>query len=78
MKLDIFVKNSSLGLIFGIMLHESVRMKSNVLIRSKKKNKGLITRYPEVCEGGGRCLEPLDVSCIRVFIDLGAKDSLTS
>lgn len=33
MKHDIFVKNSSLGLIFCSMSHESVRIKSNVLIK---------------------------------------------
>lgn len=55
MKLDIFVKNSYLGLIFGIMLHESVRMKSNVLIRSKKKKIKVLLRvnWKFAMEGAG-------------------------
>lgn len=69
-KLHIFVKNSSFELIFGIMSQESVRMKSNVEI---KKNKGLITRKPEVDgKGEASAFEPLDASCIIVFKRLSA------
>lgn len=65
MKHDIFGKNSSLGLIFRSISHESVRIKSNVL----KNNKVLLRVNRKLEKEVDRCLEPLDVFCITIFID---------
>lgn len=74
LRLDIFIENSSFDIqvIFLTMLHESVWMKSNVLIK-------IMSNYAYIrstWKRGKQMILPFDFSCIRLFIHLSAKNIL--